>query len=109
MDKVKSFFTNIDSFGAASQRQSQRPPVRSPSIARTGGGGVTCYKAEKMILFCAKLERILSLEAGDHITFSLYILSLKELFFNFRSIHTRLRRCFVMVLLEQMAYVPEKN
>lgn len=57
------------------------------------------------LLICAKLERILSPEAGDHITFSLFLLSSKFFFLRFTGISARLRKLFPMIFLEQMPHV----
>lgn len=83
MDEIKSFSVNIYSFGAAS-------PVAEMMTSHEVNGHLQDQGREDQLqgrkddnLLCAKLERIWSPEAGDHITFSLYLLSSKFFFFFF--------------------------
>lgn len=83
MDEIKSVFINIYWFGAASPAaETMTAPTRSMDIFRTRVGDDQLQgREDDNLLICAKLERILSPEAGDHITFSLFLLSSKFFFY----------------------------
>lgn len=104
MDEIKPFSVSIYPSGAASPVAEMMTARKVNGHLQDQGGEDQLQGRDDNLLICVKLGRIWSPEAGDHITFSLFLLS-SNFLLPFTGISARLRKLFLMILLEQTPHV----